>query len=903
MPGGWVFWPGHLRCGNGRVLIVRKILAAALYYIAGVISLLEDMRIMAQASEEFDPPSEVKSGTVPDDFTVLVRTHINWVYAMARRQLGNATLAQDAAQSVFLTLWRHRRRVATGGNTAGWLARTTWRACNDLRKSESRRKTREYKVALQRAENDKPGDESATDSQRFAELDAAMQRLKASDQTVLAARFFQALSVPEVAEQLGISQAAAEKRISRAIDRLRKVLIGQRTRTATHSGAVVALLAVSAPEAPAGVVRQVLQCVGPNMAPAHIAAMARRLSPHVIRAPVAVGTAVMLAAALAAAPVLLQAHQPAKLIISRATTYITSPLGKDGLPDYKLALKQYLMKGITPKNNAAVPAIEIAMQGFHEWGGGPEIHYRKMGADQLKLLGVTPPGKAVPKFDFISQFFKVHPPQGYKLPSSEVIGMSGPAYLLWGRIEQGFALDFPWRRSQCFLLSTAMQQNKAATEFMRKASLLPRFYLPFAWNPKRFKPPIAWFFPLEYVTVEAGDCLAYNATLALGSGHPKMCWSDERAVYRLAKLAYQQPGFGTRMGDALLDRFLYVARVLLGQLRGHPRRLARIWKMIHTIPLPPLLGQRYIHVCRLDTLKLLLSCYRHQKVPPMQPLVRTLSKQVTPKDIVEHPPADINWGWQCSHINATFDQMRAMAPATAYSAAGKRLRALEYRWSRAENYIGVLGGWNPGTVGDIPRSLNGLLAKNLPLNVRYHNMVILATGAIDGFSDDQTQRSLVLVKIAYAVEMYRNAHGHYPGKLAALVPAYFKQLPVDPKTGKFAIYVHRGDGYAVTFREWTLHSRWAPFLPTVGEGGGLCALSCPHPHQPAGRRGRFRNALPNLWQFAISRAKKWLIAFLFLFALAVARLGGTKTGDDIRAMAGYSPPVPLSIRQAHRHLN
>lgn len=814
---------------NGRVRIVRKILAAALYYIAGVISLREDMRIMIQAAEEFDSPSELETGTAREHFTALVRTHINWVYAMARRQLGDATLAQDAAQAVFLTLWRHRQRVAMSGNTAGWLARTTWRACNDLRKSESRRKKREHKVALQRAENDKPGDESATDSLRFAELDAAMQRLKVSDRTVLAARFFQALSVPEVAEQLGISQAAAEKRISRAIDRLRKALLAQRNGIATHSGAVAALLAVSAPEPPTGVVRQVLQCVGPNTAPAHIAAMARRLSPHVIRAPVAVGAAVMMAAAIAAAPALLQAHHPAKLIISRATTYITSPLGKDGLPDYKLALKQYLMKGITPKNNAAVPAIEIAMQGFHEWGGGPAIHYRKMGAEQLKLLGVIPPVKAVPKFEFIGRFFQEHPPQGYKLPSSEVIGMSGPAYLLWGRIEQGFALDLPWQRSQCFLLSTAMQQNKAATEVMRRASLLPRFYLPYAWNPKRFKPPIAWFLPLQYVTVEAGDCLAYNATLELGSGHPKMCWSDARALYRLAKLAYQQPGFGTRSGNVLLDRFLYVARVLLGQLRGHPRRLARIWKMIHTIPLPPLLGQRYNHVCRLDTLKLLLSCYRHREVPPMQPLVRTLSKQVTPKDIVEHPPADINWNWQFSHINATFDQMRAMAPATAYSAAGKRLRALEYRWSRAEYYIGVLGGWNPGTVGDIPQSLSGLLARNLPLNVRYHNMVLLATGAIEVLSDDQTQRSLVLVKIAYAVEMYRNAHGHYPGKLAALVPAYFKQIPVDPKTGTFAIYVHQGDGYALTFRKWTLHSRWAPFSPTIGEGGPLRIIMPPPP--------------------------------------------------------------------------
>ncbi len=823
MPGGWVFWPGHLRCGNGRVLIVRKILAAALYYIAGVISLLEDMRIMAQASEEFDPPSEVKSGTVPDDFTVLVRTHINWVYAMARRQLGNATLAQDAAQSVFLTLWRHRRRVATGGNTAGWLARTTWRACNDLRKSESRRKTREYKVALQRAENDKPGDESATDSQRFAELDAAMQRLKASDQTVLAARFFQALSVPEVAEQLGISQAAAEKRISRAIDRLRKVLIGQRTRTATHSGAVVALLAVSAPEAPAGVVRQVLQCVGPNMAPAHIAAMARRLSPHVIRAPVAVGTAVMLAAALAAAPVLLQAHQPAKLIISRATTYITSPLGKDGLPDYELALKKYLMKGVTPENNAAVPAIEIAMQGYHLAPSGQWADYGQLGAMQLRLLGIKNPQGKFPHIHSIGLFFKKHPPQGYTLPGSRLTGLAGPDYWNMQQLEEGFAHDFPWRSSQCLVLWAAMSRDKAAVKIMQKASLLPRFYLPEVFGKAYTKWPLFYEEPLRDVLCATGGILAYRATLELGRGHPRKCWRDAMAVYRLALLARQEPdSFGISGADGLLRQFLNVDRVLLGVVRSHPREISHIWQIIHEIPLASSLTKRYIQVHRLQALRVLLICYRKQKQPPMRPLAQTFSKQALPWKIVLHPPAAVNWNWQFSHLNETFDQLTTMAAASAYSAAGMRLRSLQNLWGSAGADISVMAGYSPpvlpGTVGYIPKSLNRLFSKKLPLNLRYHNMVLLATNALNGGSQSgyQMLRSLMLVKIAYALEMYRDKYGNYPDTLAALSPTFFKHPPVDPVTGKFPIYIHQGSGYELTLYRWMLRPNLPPHIPFLG---------------------------------------------------------------------------------------
>ena len=782
---------------------------------------------------------EVGHATAQAQMPQLTRRHLDWVYCLCLRSVRDPALAEDVTQCVFMALLKKSGRIPQEANISGWLFKTARHCCNRALRNDNTRRRHERAAARMRPDA-VAVEAPMRDEELIPLLDEQLARLSQADRTALLLRYYERRSLREVGDVLGISDEAAKKRVQRAVEKLRSRMT--RRQMPLTSEALTAILADKLVQAAPEKLTAVILAHAAHGATATVTSAGQtKMLAHMSVKGLASGktalaaTGAVLATALVAAgiAVALAGHNrpkaPQKLIISRATTYITSPLGKDGLPDYKLALKQYLMKGITPKNNAAVPAIEIAMQGFHEWGGGPAIHYRKMGAEQLKLLGVIPPVKAVPKFEFIGRFFQEHPPQGYKLPSSEVIGMSGPAYLLWGRIEQGFALDLPWQRSQCFLLSTAMQQNKAATEVMRRASLLPRFYLPYAWNPKRFKPPIAWFLPLQYVTVEAGDCLAYNATLELGSGHPKMCWSDARALYRLAKLAYQQPGFGTRSGNVLLDRFLYVARVLLGQLRGHPRRLARIWKMIHTIPLPPLLGQRYNHVCRLDTLKLLLSCYRHREVPPMQPLVRTLSKQVTPKDIVEHPPADINWNWQFSHINATFDQMRAMAPATAYSAAGKRLRALEYRWSRAEYYIGVLGGWNPGTVGDIPQSLSGLLARNLPLNVRYHNMVLLATGAIEVLSDDQTQRSLVLVKIAYAVEMYRNAHGHYPGKLAALVPAYFKQIPVDPKTGTFAIYVHQGDGYALTFRKWTLHSRWAPFSPTIGEGGPLRIIMPPPP--------------------------------------------------------------------------
>src|SRR5690349_19780241 len=43
-----------------------------------------------------------------------------------------------------------------------------------------------------------------------------------------------------------------------------------------------------------------------------------------------------------------------KFTISKETTYVTEPVGKDGYPDYARALNRRLRQGVTPENNANV---------------------------------------------------------------------------------------------------------------------------------------------------------------------------------------------------------------------------------------------------------------------------------------------------------------------------------------------------------------------------------------------------------------------------------------------------------------------------------------------------------------------------------------------------------------------
>jgi len=55
---------------------------------------------------------------------------------------------------------------------------------------------------------------------------------------------------------------------------------------------------------------------------------------------------------------------PSDLIVSKETTYITSPLRADGSPDYYAAINSIGQAGVTPENNSAVLIMQAV--GPHE---------------------------------------------------------------------------------------------------------------------------------------------------------------------------------------------------------------------------------------------------------------------------------------------------------------------------------------------------------------------------------------------------------------------------------------------------------------------------------------------------------------------------------------------------------
>ncbi len=152
-------------------------------------------------------------------FRVLVARHVDLVYSVARRQSGSAALAEDVAQAVFVTLAQSAAQIPRGTPLVAWLHVVTRRTASNALRDAARRHAREQAAAqlASPAMNSPDADWSALEPL----LDEAVESLPEADRAALLLRYFENKSLRDIGAALGVSDDTAQKRVSRALDRLR----------------------------------------------------------------------------------------------------------------------------------------------------------------------------------------------------------------------------------------------------------------------------------------------------------------------------------------------------------------------------------------------------------------------------------------------------------------------------------------------------------------------------------------------------------------------------------------------------------------------------------------------------------------------------------------------------------
>lgn len=184
-------------------------------------------------AEAVSPTTEVGDAQLPPngsgfeaEWAEVYEAHASAVLAFARNWLGNAAMAEEVTQDVFVRLWtRSETFDPTRGSLRSYLlTQTRWRCVDLIRAEESRRK-RERRVAATTDLCVVPhGEVQDAAAERKDAVDAvlgALVELPLNERLPIDLAYFGELTHKEVAEVLEWPEGTVKSRIRRGLHRMR----------------------------------------------------------------------------------------------------------------------------------------------------------------------------------------------------------------------------------------------------------------------------------------------------------------------------------------------------------------------------------------------------------------------------------------------------------------------------------------------------------------------------------------------------------------------------------------------------------------------------------------------------------------------------------------------------------
>lgn len=204
-------------------------------------------------TEDMELVREYAAHNSEEAFATLVSRHVNLVYSVALRRLGDVHLAEEVTQAAFIILARKAGSLGPKTILSAWLCRTAQFLAARALRTQRRRQRREQESYMQSLLN-QPEPETSPWPDIAPLLDIAMAELGEKDHSTIVLRFFEGKDMKQVGAVLGISEDAAKARASRAVEKLRKFFV---RRGITLSAAVImgAISAHSIQAAPAALAK------------------------------------------------------------------------------------------------------------------------------------------------------------------------------------------------------------------------------------------------------------------------------------------------------------------------------------------------------------------------------------------------------------------------------------------------------------------------------------------------------------------------------------------------------------------------------------------------------------------------------------------------------------------------
>jgi RNA polymerase sigma-70 factor, ECF subfamily len=187
-----------------------------------------------EMEEELERLVEAARGGDREAFDELVRRTYVDTYTLAVRLTANEEDARDVVQDAYLRAWKGIDRFRGDSQFSTWLYRITANASYTLVQKRRRRRTEPIEIAEEPIElRPEAQPEAAAESAMVLEqLSDAVEQLPPKLRSVVVLKDVYGLSHEAIAEELGISVAAAKVRLHRGRKKLRDVLFEENGRSA-----------------------------------------------------------------------------------------------------------------------------------------------------------------------------------------------------------------------------------------------------------------------------------------------------------------------------------------------------------------------------------------------------------------------------------------------------------------------------------------------------------------------------------------------------------------------------------------------------------------------------------------------------------------------------------------------
>jgi RNA polymerase sigma-70 factor (ECF subfamily) len=173
--------------------------------------------------------------TDAEPFEAFVRRHQDMVFATAVRLLGNATEAEDVAQTVFLRAFQRFAQIGPSPAAAGWLKTVTknaclnhlsryrarWRFFSELGRTEGRESVNTYEDTLVSPASPATELEQADERDR---VERALRRLPDHQRVPLVLFHFENATYQDIADALRVSLGKVKTDIHRGREALKREL-------------------------------------------------------------------------------------------------------------------------------------------------------------------------------------------------------------------------------------------------------------------------------------------------------------------------------------------------------------------------------------------------------------------------------------------------------------------------------------------------------------------------------------------------------------------------------------------------------------------------------------------------------------------------------------------------------